>query len=134
MKRILVALLFALVPLTVSAQTHPCDVVPPNNPQAVSPIKFSFCIPQTAVATITAFKVYAEAGPSPVFNGPLTPTGAPNAAGFVEVQTPPLAFTPGNHSVQSSAVTIAGEGAKSAAYPFAVVGLPPAPSNLRIVP
>ncbi len=133
MSRGVLVLLFMAWPMVAFAQ-HPCDVVPPTNPAVASPVKLGFCVPQTTAQQVTAYKVYLDASPTASFTGPLTPIGAPNAGGLVYLEAPAIVVTQGNHSAQASAVNVAGEGAKSVAYPFAVIGPPVAPSNLRIAP
>ncbi len=134
MKRILFALLFALVPLTGSAQTHPCDVVPPTNPNVASPVKLAVCY--KVADPLVSFKFYDGSNPAPIWTGTLTPIGLPTPDGRAYYETPPVPFTNGSHTIQSSAVinALGQETPKSLAYPFAAIALPAAPSNLRIVP
>jgi hypothetical protein len=111
------------------AQTHPCDVVPPNNPNLTSPVKGGFCHNGLDAAsnptTVTAFRLYIDG--QLVFSGPLTPVGAPTADGRFYFETPPVNVTKGSHAVTFTAVSADGESAPSPSYPFVLAGAPPAP-------
>lgn len=134
MKQLLLTFFLLIIPSTLSAQTHPCDVIPPSNPNVASPVKFGFCVPQTDVVNTTEYKIFLDNNPTPVFTGSVAPTGVPNAGGLVFVQIPPITVIQGSHAATASAVGIGGESAKSVAYPFVVIGAPVAPARIRIVP
>lgn len=133
MKALIGLIVLLLSAVSASAQTHPCDQTPPANPNVASPVKVGFCYPQASASQITSFKVYLDGSTTPIFSGPLTAIGTASASGQLYFETLSLAVTQGSHSVQASAVSAAGEGPKTTAIPFVVIGLPVAPSNPRVI-
>lgn len=120
---------------TAQAQTsHPCDATLPTNPNAGPTSKIRFCAPvnQTPLLQVKAYRIYLDG--KPAFEGPLTPIGAPNAAGLGYFESPALTWGPGAHVVTVSAIhDLAGEGDKAPDYPFTAVPRPAAPTKVGIV-
>ena len=128
----LVAVVCVLWAAPVAAQTHPCDVAVPVNPNLTSPVKTGFCHSGKDTdgnsTIITAFEVSIDG--FVVFTGMLAPVGVPTADGRTYYESAPLVVSKGSHTVRVSAISAEGEGAQSVAYSFVVVGALPAPPTV----
>ena len=132
------SVLFLLLAVTVSAQTHPCDQATPTSGTATAgtPLYVYFC--QQLAAKIDAVTVYKNSVATNLTTLELlTPTA--NAGGHVQYRVLVGAQTAGSYSIELSnwnknSSGVAQEGAKSAPFPLSVAGpvLPP-PAPLRVV-
>lgn len=120
-----------LWPSSARAQTHPCDVVPPSNPQLTSPVKGGFCHSGKDVdgntTTITAFKFFIDG--QVVFQGALTPIGPATSDGRFYYETPAFVVSRGNHAATFTAVSTDGESVPTLPFVFVCVGAVPAPPS-----
>jgi len=117
------------------AQTHPCDVPPPSNPQLTSPIRGAFCHNGRDAdgnpVTVTAFKLYIDN--QLVWQGALSPIGPPTADGRSYYETPLVIVSRGNHVAETAAVSAEGESGRSAPYPFVLsAAVPAAPTRSHV--
>jgi len=123
------------MPAVGSVQVHPCDVVPPQNPILTNPVRAGFCHAgrnaDGSPAVLLGFRVYIDG--NMVFEGALSPLGNPTADGRQYFETDPFTVARGNHVLTTSAVSLDGESAPSAPFPFVLDGvvLPAAPTNPR---
>jgi len=122
------------MPAAGSVQTHPCDVVPPQNPILTNPVRAGFCHAgrnaDGSPVVLLGFRVYIDG--NMVFEGALSPLGNPTADGRQYFETDPFTVARGNHVLTTSAVSSDGESALSAPFGFGVAGVvPAAPTNPR---
>ncbi len=120
------AVVFVLFAVNVSAQTHPCDVIPVQNPNLTSPVKVGFCHTgkeSDGTTPIAAYQVLLDSLPAPVFSGALTPIGSANLAGLFYYETPTFVVTKGSHEAFVTGVNSTGVEviARSANVPFGVI-------------
>jgi hypothetical protein len=114
MRRLAFALLLALLPLTVAAQTQVPSPVPPN--------------------TLIAFDHDGKITDAYILvvDGTETNLGKLTPVSGTTYETPFPAITPGTHTLAICAQNVAGR-ACSPPFPVAVVVVPSAPATLRIV-
>lgn len=122
MKKILIAVLFALIPITARAQN------------AVPTSKFQWNQDGPDLATVSAYtyKYYADGATTGV-TFPTTTICSGTGTPFVCTVNFP-SFTQGNHSVMITASSAGGESPKSAPLAFTFISVPPAPTMLRLIP
>jgi hypothetical protein len=117
MKKLMLAVLFVLIPVLTSAQAT-----------GSSKLTFDQQAATLAEANSLTYRYYPDAATTGI-------TVAVACTGTVSpfvCQTPFPAFTPGNHSLTVTAANAAGETAKSAPLNFTFVVVPSIPQNLRI--
>ncbi len=136
--RYVLTVLFVLCAATASAQTHPCDIVPVQNPNLTSPIKTTFCHSgkeSDNITPIMTWRVYLDAIPAPVVSGPLTPIGVASSTGLFYFETGTFPVSKGTHVVVVVGLDSAGleVTARSASVPFGVSNpLGAAPVNVGV--
>lgn len=139
MRRIAIALALILSSLMVFSlqarqTTHPCDQVIPSPqqlPSSQSTFQVGFCRPTVEAVTSAHVKVDG----ADAFTGTVTASGSPTADGrqFYVVNKAFTMPAVGAHNIIISAINATGEGAPTAAIPFAVVlAAPGVPSVGRV--
>jgi len=123
--------LLLLVPVSVSAQTHPCDTAPTPNPIVKNTYRVQFCwdakdLDGNPILPADVQMRLAIDGTAQALRALPTPISAPNATGSALYEYAGLASLKGAHSITVTAVTAEGE-ATSVPFAYAVKGGPPKP-------
>lgn len=135
MKRLLLALgVLALFAAPAAAQTHPCDITPAVvdvQPNVVFGVGFCLDLKDGAGNPVSIDTIKVSLDGTQVFNAPLQPIGAPNAAGLSYFETPKTfkVTTNGQHTVTVIAASLLGGDSAATPLSFAAKALPPNPAT-----
>jgi hypothetical protein len=131
MNRLIVTLLFLLLPSSVFAQTHYCDTTPPTSgsaPQGAT-LTIQHCLDAASTAVNPTFKLYVDG--VGVTLAMTKGTTSPVSNKTVYTGTTVASSTQGAHSLQTSALNGSTEGPKSNTFTLTITPLvPSAPTNL----